>query len=92
MHLRQPIERFLTARGGAQAHPATIVRVGGPFEHALLFASVDQLDYGVVLQAKRVRGVCDRGRVPRGSAGHRQQELVMLRVQARGGCRILADK
>lgn len=92
MHPRQPIERFLTARGGAQAHPATIVRVGGAFEHAFLFASVDQLDNRVVLQAERVRGVCDRGWVSGWSAGHGQQELVMLRVQARGGCRILADK
>jgi hypothetical protein len=92
MNLRQAIENLLPTSRCMQANTSTICGIGPTFKQALLRAPIHQFDNGVVLQSKGFGRIGNRRRTPCRNACDREQELVLLRMQACiDGC-ILADQ
>jgi hypothetical protein len=92
MHLGQAIKHLLSTRRGSQTNAAAIREVGRTFEQTLLLTAIDQFHHGVVLQPKGFSSIGNRRRTSSGNARDRQQELVLLRMQAGIVGRILANQ
>jgi len=80
--LREPVEHSLSASRGSQTNTAAIREIDRPLEQTLLHAAIDQFDNSVVFESEGIGSVGNRGRTPGGGARDRQQELVLLWMQA----------
>ena len=92
MDLRQSIEQLLSALRSTQTNAAAVRRVRRPLEQTLLHASIHQLNNRVVLQAERFCSIGNRRRVVRRNTRHRQQKLMLLRMETSLVRSILADQ
>ena len=82
MNMGQAIENLLSTRRCSQTNTSAICGIGPTFKQAVLRAPIHQLNNGVVLQSKGFGRIGNRRRTPCGNACDREQELVLLRMQA----------
>src|SRR5437667_937265 len=91
MGVRQPREYRLGAPCEVHEHPPPVGPGPRPADQAPRLHAVDELDGGVVLDLQPLGEEPDGGVYPRGHALHREQELVLLRLETGRSGRAFAE-
>src|SRR5579862_928365 len=84
------VERRLTVAGQVEVDDTAVLAGALPFEQAALFKAIREFDDGVVLEAKLAGNFLDGGKRVGRKPSHRQEQLVLLGLQAFGACGVLA--
>src|SRR2546428_7064282 len=91
MGVCQPREYRLGAPREVHEHPPPVGSSPRSADQASRLHAVDELDCGVVLDLQPLGNEPDRGVHPRGHALHREQELVLLRLETDRSGRAFAE-
>jgi len=90
MNLRKPAESFLAPSCELQDHTPAIVEIVGSANEPCEFAPLAEFNGCVVLKAHRFSDVRDRSQSSVWSTRDLQQKLMLLRLQTRCRCCLLA--
>jgi len=85
-------EQGFALRGDFDQDFPVVERVSVAAHHAERGQAVDELDHGVVLELELPGEGADRRQVVGGQPLDRQQQLVLLRLEAGVACRLLAER